>query len=83
MKREIVNKSYTIRGADGNDVTVSETIERLEVVLSIQQNDENGRTATVRLDKDQWEALCRMQYSVEINRDQVVVEELVQLEGEV
>ena len=61
-----VTKSVTILGVDGNHVSVSETIERQEVVVSIQQNDEHGRLATVRLDKGQFEALCHSKYELEI-----------------
>ena len=35
-----VTKSVTVRGVDGNHVTVSETAERQEVVVAIEQNDE-------------------------------------------
>ena len=61
-----VTKSITIRGVDGNDVRVSETAERQEVVIAIQQNDGGGRIATVRLDESQFEALCGARYSLEV-----------------
>ena len=61
-----LTRSLTVLGVDGNHVSVSETAERQEVVISIQQNDEHGRIATVRLDKDQFEALCHSQYELEI-----------------
>lgn len=61
-----VTKSITVRGADGNHITVSETAERREVVLAIQQNDEGGRLATVRLDQQQFEALCQTRYDLEV-----------------
>ncbi len=53
-------KSFTLAGVDGNHLTLSETMERTEIVVSIQQNDENGRIATVRLNADQFELLCSM-----------------------
>jgi len=61
-----VTKSITVRGVDGNDVTVSETAERQEVVLAIQQNDDGGRIATIRLNESQFEALCGTRYSLEV-----------------
>ena len=61
-----LTKSITILGVDGNHVTVSETAERHEVVIAIQQNDEHGRIATARLDTDQFKALCLSQYDLEI-----------------
>ncbi len=47
-----LTRSLTIAGVDGNHVTVSETAERREVVVAIQQNDEHGRIATARLNAD-------------------------------
>jgi recombinational DNA repair protein RecR len=38
-----VTKSITVLGADGNTVTVSETAERQEVVMAIQQSAEGVR----------------------------------------
>lgn len=61
-----VTKSITVRGVDGNHVTVSETAERQEVVLAIQQNDDGGQIATVRLNEPQFEALCGTRYSLEV-----------------
>ena len=61
-----VTRSITVRGADGNHVTVSETAEHQEVVLTIQQNGEGGRLATVRLDYQQFEALCQTKYDLEV-----------------
>ena len=66
MERKSVCKSFTICGADGNHVSISETVERGEVVLTIQQNDERGRLATVRLDREQFRALADTYYSLEI-----------------
>jgi hypothetical protein len=64
-----VTKSITVRGVDGNDIRVSETAERKEVVVAIQQNDDNGRTATVRLTRPQFDALCGSKYSIEVETD--------------
>ena len=61
-----VTRSVTILGADGNHLTVSETAERQEVVISIQQNDEHGRIATTRLSGEQFDALCHTKYALEI-----------------
>jgi hypothetical protein len=64
-----LTKSITILGVDGNHVTVSETAERREVVVAIQQNDEHGRIATARLNADQFKALCRSQYDLEVEAE--------------
>jgi hypothetical protein len=61
-----VTKSITVRGVDSNHITVSETAERQEVVIAIQQNDEGGRIATIRLNEPQFEALCGTRYSLEV-----------------
>ncbi len=61
-----LTKGITIRGVDGNYVTVRETPERCEVVVAIQQNDDAGRLATVRLNADQFKALCRSQYELDV-----------------
>ena len=62
---EFMTKSITIRGVDGNDIRVGETAARQEVVVAIQQNDEHGRMATMRLNKRQLAALCDVKYSLE------------------
>lgn len=64
-----LTKSITILGVDGNHVSVSETAERHEVVIAIQQNDEHGQIATARLNADQFKALCRSQYDLEIKAE--------------
>ena len=61
-----VTKSITVLGVDGNHITVGETAERQEVVIAIQQNDEGGRLATVRLNHDQFEAFCHSKYDLEV-----------------
>jgi len=66
MQKQIVAKSFTIRGADGNDLRISETVEREEIVISIQQNDDKGRLATVRLNKEQFNAFFDIRYSIDI-----------------
>lgn len=62
---EIANKSYTIRGVDGNDIRVSETSEREEIVVSIQDNTKGG-LCTVRLNGAQFQRLCVTRYELEI-----------------
>ena len=64
-----VTKSITVLGVDGNHITVSETAERQEVVIAIQQNDEHGRIATARLNAGQFKALCQSQYDLEIEAE--------------
>jgi hypothetical protein len=54
MKSNELMMSYSIRGIDGNDLSISETFERLAVLVIIRCE---GRVATVRLNKDQYEAL--------------------------
>lgn len=62
-----MTKSYTILGSDGNHISASETDEREEVVIAIQQNDEHGRIATVRLNKAQFDDLCGLKYSLQVH----------------
>ncbi len=64
-----LTKSITVLGVDGNHISVSETAERREVVVAIQQNDEKGRIATVRLTRPQFDALCGSKYSLEVQTD--------------
>jgi len=66
MEKQIIIKGFTIRGADGNDLRISETVERDQVVISIQQNDDKARMATVRLDKEQFEAFFDLRYEIGI-----------------
>ncbi|MCC6366874.1 MAG: hypothetical protein IT165_25410 [Bryobacterales bacterium] len=66
-----LTKSITIRGVDGNDIRVSETAERQAVVISIQQNDDGGRIASVRLDQAQFDALCHTRYSMDFDKPAV------------
>ena len=66
MQKQIITKGFTIRGADGNDLRISETVERDQVVISIQQNDDKARMATVRLDKEQFEAFFDLRYEIGI-----------------
>jgi hypothetical protein len=61
-----LTKTITILGVDGNHVSISETPDRQEVVIAIQQNDEKGRIATARLSGEQFSALCNAKYSLEI-----------------
>ena len=63
-----LTKSVTIRGVDANDIRVSETAERDAVVISIQQNDDGGRIASVRLDQAQFDALCQTRYSMDFEK---------------
>jgi hypothetical protein len=64
-----VTRSINIRAADGNDISVSETAERNHVVISIQQNDEKGQLATVRLTRPQFGEFCRSRYVLEVKTD--------------
>ncbi len=61
-------RTYMIRGADGNDLSISETFEGDQVVVSIQQNDDRARVATVRLDKDQLDAFWDVKYSLTLDK---------------
>ena len=56
--KQVRCKSYTLLGNDGNHLTLAETLDRSAILISIQQNDEKGRIATVRIDAEQFEALC-------------------------
>ena len=67
-----LTKSITIRGMDGNDIRVSETAERQEVVVSITHNAASPgefRTATVRLTRRQFDSLCESKYSLEVKTE--------------
>ena len=66
MQKQMVTKGFTIRGADGNDLRISETVERDQVVISIQQNDDKARMATIRLDKEQFNAFFDIRYEIGI-----------------
>ncbi len=66
MNKQIVTNSFNIRGIDGNDLRISETIERDQVVISIQQNDDKAMIATVRLDKEQFDAFFDIKYSITV-----------------
>lgn len=57
-----MTRSWNIRGIYGNDFSVSETIEGTNLILSIQQNDEKGRIATVVINEEQWRDLCDLKY---------------------
>ncbi len=52
-----MEKSYTWCGADGNHLTLTETPDRTEILVCIQQNDEHGRLATMRLTREQVDEL--------------------------
>ena len=66
MEKIICTKSFTVRGVDGNDLSMSETVEGDHVILSIQQNDDKGRFATARLNKASFDAFFEKKYSMEI-----------------
>jgi hypothetical protein len=70
-------KSFTVLGADGNHITASETDERKEIMVAIQQNDEHGRIATIRLNQEQFKALCDVKYDLEVNADVPVPAEVL------
>ena len=59
-------RSFTVRGTDGNDLTISETHEEDQVVVSIQQNDDEGRIATVRLGRAEFEAFFDTRYELKL-----------------
>lgn len=61
-----ITSSISVRGVDGNDLRFSETIERKEIVVSIQQNDDGGRLATVLLNKEQFDAIIEAMDRVEV-----------------
>ena len=61
-----MTKSFTIRGADGNQISVSETADRLEIVIAIEQYGKDSRIGAVRLNGAQFEALCGTRYSLEV-----------------
>jgi len=73
-----LTKSIAIRGVDGNDIRVSETAERNEVVVSIEMNGGEAafRMATVRLNADQFKALCQSQYELDIEAETVTEKEM-------
>lgn len=66
----LVNTSFTIRGVDGNDITVGETTERDTVVLCLQQNDDHARLATIRLTAHHWLALCDLRYKLSVHESE-------------
>lgn len=61
-------KSYTVRGPCGNDLIVSETVERDQIVLAIRQNDEGGRIATMRLDRTSLDQLDHVLDAMELQK---------------
>lgn len=63
MDKLLRTKSFTLMGVDGNHLTLSETLDREAIVVSIQQNDDKGRIATMRLNAAQFELLCSMDSS--------------------
>ena len=63
-----LTKSVTIRGVDANDIRVSETAGRDAVVISIQQNDDGSRIASVRLNQAQFDAMCQTRYSMDLDK---------------
>src|SRR3972149_3117854 len=65
-----VCKALTIRGADGNHVSLSETPERMHIVLAIQQNDDRGRISMVRFDREQLRSFMYLRDELEINDEE-------------
>jgi hypothetical protein len=64
MSSSLVCKSFTLTGVDGSHVTLSETPEREEIVLSVVTYCSSGaQRATARLNAEQFETLCRMDSS--------------------
>jgi hypothetical protein len=63
----LLTKGYSIRGADGNDLRIEETVDRMEVVVSITDT-RSGKVNTVRLDYDQYDAFSDLFTKYSINR---------------
>lgn len=63
-----MQRSYTIQ-SNGDYLRVDETPERDAVIVSIANNDHlRVATATIRLNKEQWDALTGLGYSdIELN----------------
>ena len=66
-----LTKTITISGADGNHVSGSETADRMEVVVAVQQGTE---TSAVHLSCEQFEALCATRYSLELTPEKEAVD---------
>ena len=60
-----ITKSFTIAGVDGSEVTVSETADRQEVVITIR-NHGDGPIAIAHLSGPRFDALCETKYSLEV-----------------
>ena len=57
-------KGFTFLGKDGNHFSISQAPDEGEFVLCIQQNDEKGRLATARIDKEQLDELMSLKYEL-------------------
>jgi len=68
MKSDLpeVTRSVTVATGDGAFVSVSETIDRLELVISIQRD---SQMATARLNKAEFDAICQARYELECHKD--------------
>lgn len=52
-------KSYTLSGIDGGELSISETVDRLAIEIRIRPHA-TAQGETIRLHKDQFDALCGM-----------------------
>lgn len=52
-------KSYSLPG-EGGELVISETIDRLAIEVSVRQKEPLEVSLSVRLNKEQFEALCNM-----------------------
>ena len=65
MSHELVSRAWRIEGLDAAAVTVEETAERNQIVVSVQQRGSTVTRETVRLNRAQWGALCSLQYDLD------------------
>ena len=63
--KKVVCRSYSIEtdSAPGESIEVSETPSRREVVVSISRRGESHSTF---LSKEEWRALCSLEYQIEV-----------------
>ena len=59
-----VTKTISILSIDNKQVSVGETTDRKQVVISIR--DADGRVATARLSGDQFIAICGTRYELDV-----------------
>jgi hypothetical protein len=70
-KNEQVNRGYTINGVGAGNIRVEETPGREEVCISIMDQFDSRRWATINLNRDQYDGLMSLEagYSnkIEVN----------------